>query len=78
LGRVHEIEENGLISGLLSACGLFDAARALMPGDKLIAHTDGAAGAGVYPKKLRTADSPVSFGTTTIDEKECLTSAALR
>jgi hypothetical protein len=23
----------------------------------------------VYPKKFRTADCPVSFGTTTVDEK---------
>ena len=33
---------------------------------------------GVYPKNLRTEDSPMSFGTAKVDEKEYLTSAVLR
>jgi len=32
----------------------------------------------VYPKNLRTEDSPMSFGTAKVDEKEYLTSAVLR
>lgn len=33
---------------------------------------------GVYTKNLRTTDSPMSFGTATVDEQECLTGTALR